>query len=263
MNKKISLKMLIGLLLLTATSLQASDSDKPSEAETIIEPAAQAVVDAYIEATGGRKAWEKIKYMTFKGSFAVPQQERTGKIMLLSKDQSKVYTVADASPFGKQIQAYNGEIGWFDNSTTGSGLFQGEDLLLIQKQTKISPELELDTLYAKVVRLEDSEEGAIVLQLIDRRGFDEIWEFDPTTKLMKSMEYTISGGERGSYRAKHYLSEFQRHGEVLFPTRVETVNPAFSWITKIDTIDVTTPIPDELFDPPSKILDSAKAKPSQ
>jgi outer membrane protein assembly factor BamB len=259
MKPKSSFHYLLISLGMLSTSISASNVAVFENTALELDPEAKVVIDAYIEATGGVEARKSIKYLTLQGTLSIPEQEHTSKLVSYSTAPNKNYSLNDNSPYAKHVMGFNGSVGWYEGTTNGVGYLEGADLAMIEKQAFMFPEIHLEEIYHSITRIEDTKDGKIALLLIDKRGYDEIWVFDPESHLITSMEYIIGGDARGDFRATYHVSNYQSFGGILLPMHVTTVNPAVTWHIELDFADVRTEIPDELYEPPVEKIAQSKA----
>ena len=78
---------LTGLLFTTAVLglAPAATAQEPAakQSETETYPAPQALVDKWIETSGGKEAWEKIDCMTQKGTIKMPAMGMSGSLIFM------------------------------------------------------------------------------------------------------------------------------------------------------------------------------------
>ena len=66
----------------------------------------------YIEATGGKAAYEKIKNRTSTGTIEIPAANIKGKIQIFQAAPNLVSVVTEIGPVGKTTQATDGKSAW-------------------------------------------------------------------------------------------------------------------------------------------------------
>ncbi len=86
-------------LLLLAALIVAQDLPKGDLPKTNL-PSGEAVIAKYVEATGGRAAYEKIHNTVSTGRMMMPAQGIEGKVTMYEADPSKNYTAVEIPGIG-------------------------------------------------------------------------------------------------------------------------------------------------------------------
>src|SRR5262245_12071015 len=84
---------LFTLIAFATSTVWAQDQPTPDESPTpptVDLPAAETILDAYVEATGGKKAYEKLKTRTAKGTFEIASLGVKGKIQTWQQAPDKL-----------------------------------------------------------------------------------------------------------------------------------------------------------------------------
>ncbi|MEM8875081.1 MAG: hypothetical protein AAGD32_12595 [Planctomycetota bacterium] len=92
------------------------------------EVTAQQVIDAYIEATGGRAAYETVAEASYviDGKIIIQAQGIEGTYKMY-RDGEKMLMVADIPNFGEIKRGYDGETFWESNLMTGARIVEGAE----------------------------------------------------------------------------------------------------------------------------------------
>lgn len=103
-----------------------------------IDPKAQAVIDRYIEVTGGRAAYEKVKGREVRGTLEIPAQGITGTLVVKTLPPDKSMTVIDIAGMGRIERGVVGDIGWESSAMQGTRVLEGKEL----EQTRLGAKSE-------------------------------------------------------------------------------------------------------------------------
>lgn len=147
-------------------------------------PSAQALIDKYVTAVGGRDAIAKVQARTLKGT-RTGAQGRIFPIEVAIKDTDKFVTVA-TTPQGMVNQGYNGATGWIVNPQ-GGGAASAEDLATLKRTAEIYNLLQI-TAPAPTMRVTRPERvgdrQANVITNAPAPGVTEKFYFDAETGLL-------------------------------------------------------------------------------
>jgi Photosynthetic reaction centre cytochrome C subunit len=147
-------------------------------------PSAQALIDKYVTAVGGREAVAKVQTRNLKGT-RLGAQGRTFPIDVSIKGTDKFMTVA-TTPQGMVNQGYNGTTGWLVNPQ-GRGAANAEELETLKHAAEIYNLLQL-TASAPTMRVTRpervGERQANVITNVSAPGVVEKFYFDAETGLL-------------------------------------------------------------------------------
>jgi zinc protease len=118
----------------------------PSPATTAT-PSADQIINRYVEASGGREAWQKLTSRVSTGTIEVPSMNLTGTVEIYEKAPDRmlaVITIAGAS----FRQAYDGTSGWTDDPSNGLREQSGAELAEARRDADFYHSLDLRKLYA-------------------------------------------------------------------------------------------------------------------
>jgi outer membrane lipoprotein-sorting protein len=112
-------------------------------------PTADQIVDKYIEASGGRAAWEKLNSRVSKGTITVPAENVSGPVEIDEKAPNKlrVSVTISGSVF---LQGFDGNVGWSEDPQNGLREQTGAELTEVKREADFYHPLDLKKLYATV-----------------------------------------------------------------------------------------------------------------
>jgi len=103
------------VLLLAAAALAADD----------IKP--EAILDKYVEVTGGRAAYEKIQTEMATGTLEITSIGLSGTLTVYQAAPDKAYTAIEfAGGVGKAEEGSNGKVAWAINGMQGARIKEGD-----------------------------------------------------------------------------------------------------------------------------------------
>ena len=223
-------------LLLTAT--QAT--------QAAVSPEAQKVIDAHIQAVGGREKLEAVHCRITKGTLSMPAQGMQLALVSYAEAPNRMAVHTEIPGMGTSISGFDGKTGWEQNPITGFRMIEGDELLQLKRYSQISIELSLESLYASIDRVDD-EDGLTVLELKTSNGKTERWFFDPNTHRLSRTDMVMDAGPLGSIPVKVLLEDYRQVDGMMIAFRTILRNPAFEAITQYETISHPDSIDPELF----------------
>lgn len=233
------------LLLFTAIGFVASHV-----ATAQISPAAQELVDKYIEATGGLEAKQAIKSLIQTGTWEYPEQGISGPMTVYFDSPNRMASVTEIPDVGTMRTCISDGVAWEDNSITGLRILEGTELEQAVKDACMFPELKISENYVKATVSEPRKDGLIPVVFVDKQDLEEIWYFDPITHYIAEMEKVLDAGVRGTYRIKLKTSNYLPVGDLVIAHYTETSTPAFKITTIAEKIELNAEVPEYIFRKP-------------
>lgn len=112
----------------------------PAAADTAL-PTGEAVLDRYVEVTGGRDAYEKLKNRHFEATMEIEAMNIKGTLKSWQVNPSSMYTEIELPGFGQMTSGVNNDIAWDNNPMTGPRLLEGVEKLLAKRGAQMNPDL--------------------------------------------------------------------------------------------------------------------------
>ena len=91
-------------------------------------PAAEKVLDRYVEAIGGVKTFDKLASSVTKASLAIPAMGLTIDITAYAERPNKFYSLAESEMIGKIERGTDGTVFWEKSTMQGPRILEGEEL---------------------------------------------------------------------------------------------------------------------------------------
>ena len=82
-------------------------------------PKGEAILDRYVEVTGGRPAYEELHSEIVEGTFELAGKGVTAKMTIYRKAPNNSLMVVDIPGIGKMQEGATGEIGWSNSAIQG------------------------------------------------------------------------------------------------------------------------------------------------
>jgi len=131
----------------TPASPPAQSSPSAQQPATAPLPSIDKILDKYLEASGGRVAWQKLNSREQKGVVDVPAMNTSGTVVVYEKAPSKVLvTITLAGAVFSQ--GYDGQVGWSDDPQNGVREQTGEELAETKRDADFYHPLHMRSLYS-------------------------------------------------------------------------------------------------------------------
>ncbi len=203
-------------LMLSAPSYAqsaATTTAKPAASAPAPSPSADQILNRYVEAAGGRAAWQKLTSRVSRGTINAPSMNMSGTIEVYEKAPNRVLVVVVMA--GAQFrQGFDGAAGWSDDPQNGLREQAGPELAETRRDADFYRPLNLRSLYAKFTvrgREKVGDRDAYLIEATAPEGGepDKLY-FDAQSGLLLRMTSRRHGPEGSG----EFQEEFEDYREV-------------------------------------------------
>jgi len=231
--------------LLLATAAFAADEIKP-----------EAILDKYIEATGGRAAYEKVNSEIATGKLEITAYGLSGDFTVYQAAPDRAYTLINfPDPVGKAEEGSNGEIAWAINGQMGARIKEGDERASSLRRDALNGELRWRDFY-KSAELAGSEDvggkPCHKVVMTPKDGPAETRYYDKSSGLLVRVVAPITTPQ-GSATLDMTLSDYKSDDGIMSPHTISQNVSGTDIVLKIETVKHNPDIPANRFDLPPEI----------
>ncbi|MGA2132026.1 MAG: DUF620 domain-containing protein [Bryobacteraceae bacterium] len=237
------LRAVVPALLMVAAAYAADD----------IKP--EAVLDKYVEATGGRAAYEKIHADMASGTMEITGMGLKGKLTSYRADPAKSYTVIELEGVGKIEEGSNGQVAWAINPMEGARIKQGDERATALRNAAMQVEMHWRDFYkkAEMAGSEDVDgKPCYKLTLTPNEGAAETRYYDKSSNLLVKVIAPVTT-PNGAIVAELGLGDYRDEGGILVPHTISQKVPGADILIKIESVKHNPDIAPDQFDLPAEI----------
>jgi len=255
MNRRLAL----GALLTCAAGFAV-----PAKAADEALPAAAAILDRYIEVTGGKAAYEKLKTEIATGRIEFAAGGIKGSIERYSAEPDKYYSTLEIDGIGKVEMGVAGGVAWEKSALLGARVKEGAEKAQALREARMNSSYHWRDLYTKAdtagVESVNGEECYKVV-LTPAEGKPETMFFEKKSGLLRKTTL-IAASQMGDVPADLVAAEYKTFGDLLVPSKVIQKAAGQEFTIIIESVKANEPIPPERFEMPAEIkaLLAGKAK---
>jgi hypothetical protein len=218
-------------------------------------PKGEAVLDQFVEATGGRSAYEKIHSEVSIGSFEFTGKGIRGTANSYKAAPNKSYMAMELPGIGKIEDGSNGEIAWNRSALQGPRIKDGDERAAAMREATFNEPLHWRKLYkgAETVGIESVDDKVCYkVILTPLEGKPETQFFDRQSHLLVKFAMTLSS-PMGEVAMETRLGDYRKDGDILTPHRLELSAMGQNFVITIDTVKWNEEIPKSRFDVPADV----------
>lgn len=264
----------LAAFILAIPPVDAQDPAKPDADDS--RPKAETILDGYVEATGGARAYQKLKSRYAKGSIEVLSLGAKGKIETWQQSPDKLFTVTDLGDAGRSERGTDGKNAWevkhnplaelLDQETDAIRLLEGAEKAHFMREATFNADLR----WREIVRTAETigeelvaDRPAWKVQIVTKDGANLMHYYDKYTRLLVRVDAKVKT-ELGEVPVEVYPSEYKAVSGVQIPHKSTQKMLGFTQIATFETIEFNQPIDKRKFKPPPGVrqqLNAPKAKP--
>lgn len=225
-------------------------------------PTADTVLNQYVEATGGKAAYEKLKNRVSTGTIEISGANIKGTIKLTQAAPNKVAVVTELGPVGVIRQVTDGKSAWQASVVGGDRELDGEEKEKFIREANFYDDLLWKELYAKVecVGIDDLEgKPAYKLVFTPKTGKPTTKYYDKTSHLLVK-ETSTAASPMGEVTAEEFPSDYKTVDGVLMPFTVTQKVLTQEIVVKLTDVKHNVDLPADAFKRPASPDEPAKKK---
>ncbi len=219
-------------------------------------PTGETVIAKYIEATGGRQAYEQVHSTVAKGTMALPSVNIKGTVTIYESAPSQQVSVVEIPGVGKVEEGTDGKIAWHYSALEGARLKEGEEkeaaIRAASSETKL---LDWKKFYKSITTagMEDVDgKPAYKVVLTPLTGKPETEYYDKANNLLVKQTATVAT-PMGEIAVQTLLSDYRKEGGILIPHQLQQSAAGQKFTITIESVEVNPVIPKERFEPPEDV----------
>lgn len=187
-------------------------------------PKGEAILDRYVDVTGGRAAYEKLNSEIVEGTFELAGKGVTAKMTIYRKAPNNSLMVVDVPGVGKMQEGATGEIVWSNSAVQGPRLKAGEERVLSLFRAAFHNELEWRQFFQNVetTGVEEVEGQPCYRVRTTLKDGPEMTQFyDRKTGLLIRITMTLKT-QMGAIPSEFTLSDYRDEAGILKPHKAVT-----------------------------------------
>jgi hypothetical protein len=214
------------------------------------------VLEKYVNAIGGKAAWNQVESRTIKAEFEGPLGAASGWI-LQAKAPNKRLTRMESSPWGVLLEGFDGTTAWSSNQS-GVQTKSGDELRRAATEADFRREVRLKELYPDLA-LQGTEtfdgEEIRVLESKPIPGSTERFSFSVKTGFLVRQQSACQNAEGHDLRVEIRYAEYRAVDGLQYPHlqrfRISTAGQDLEFVMKVKEVKHNEKLADSIFRKPS------------
>lgn len=218
-------------------------------------PTAESILDRFVEATGGKAAYQQHTSEVMTGTIAFPAQGLTGRLTRYASAPDKEYSVVELGPIGKIESGVSGGVAWEKSALLGPRLKSGDEKAQAGREAQFRAPVEWRKVFPKAETLSMETvngEECYKLALTPVSGKPETRFYSRKSGLLlKAVATAVS--PMGEITVEVDVSDYKQFGGVLYPTRSRQQTGGQEMVITITDVRLNEAISPQHFELPPEI----------
>jgi hypothetical protein len=218
-------------------------------------PKADTILDKYIEATGGKAAYEKHHTEVAKGTFSMAAMGIKGDVVSYRAEPNKNLTEIDLGSMGKMRDGSDGAVYWTSFAMTGPHVKEGPEKAQAEINSKFNQELHWREIFKEAKTIgTDKVDGkdCYQVQLTPNEGAPMTQCYDKDSNLLVKMSITAQT-PMGEQQSDSFFTDYRKEGDILMPHKIKQSAAGQEVVITFDSVTFNTEIPADKFALPDEI----------
>jgi hypothetical protein len=218
-------------------------------------PKAEEILDKFVEATGGKAAYEKVHNEKATGTFDFVGKGVKGTMVNYRAEPNKMYTRVELENIGAVEDGTDGETAWTLSALQGPHIKQGEERAIALREATLRAPVEWRKLYksAETAGVEDvNGQACYKVVVTPNEGKPETQYYDKKNNLMVKMTMTVVS-QMGEIPTETTVSDYKEQDGLLTPRKSHHSALGQEFEITISQIEYNVDIPPGQFDLPKEI----------
>jgi hypothetical protein len=218
-------------------------------------PSAEAILDRFIEVTGGKAAYEARKSEAVNGTVEFAAMGLKGTMVTYYQEPDKYYMAMDLAGVGKIETGLIDGVAWENSVLQGPRIKTGEEKAQAVREAAMNGTYRWRDFFAKAETAgEETVEGEPCYKVVmtPAQGHPVTMYFEKQSGLMRKTS-VVAASQLGDIAADSISTEYRRFEGILEPAKVTEKLAGQEFTVTIDTVKGNQPIPAEKFALPDEV----------
>ena len=218
-------------------------------------PSAESILGKYVEATGGRAAYEKIHTTMSTGTFELPAAGLKGAIKIYNQEPDKSYSVVELAGIGKIEEGCDGTTAWQLSALQGARIKSGSERAMALRASSMKTRLDWHQNFKSIETVgSDTVDGkpVYVVLLTPKEGKPEKEFYDKASGLLLK-ESMIMATPMGEIPTESTFSDYRSESGLVIPHRLGQSAVGQQFAIVIDSFTINNGVPKDRFELPPQI----------
>jgi hypothetical protein len=218
-------------------------------------PKADVILDKFVEATGGKGAYDKVHTEKWTGTFELIGKGVKGAVTAYRSEPNKSVTVIELEGIGSIQDGTDGETAWTLSSLQGPRIKQGDERAVTMREASLRGAVDWRKMYksAETTGVENvDDQPCYKVVLTPNEGKPETRYFDKKTNLLVKLTMQLAS-PMGEIPTETLVSDYKEQNGLIAPRKVHQQALGQEFLITINQVEYNVDMPKDRFDLPAEI----------
>ena len=223
-------------------------------------PTAEQILDAYVEASGGKETYARLHNRVTRGRMEIAGQDIELRVTMWAARPNRSYLTIDSEVTGPIERGTLGDLAWENSAMMGPQVKQGQEKADLLREANFDRWPAWRDVYDKVelAGVEPvKERPAYKIVAKPRDGDEETLWFDRETKLLVRHDMTLDNA-MGHIPVRSFYEDYRKVDGILLPFASTTEMMGQTLALIGESVEHNVELPAGRFDPPAAIRERLK-----
>jgi zinc protease len=238
----------VALLLLVISAPWVRSADEPL-------PKAEVIIDRFVEATGGKAAYQKCRTEVTTGAMEFVGKGIKGSVRSYKAEPNKTYSVTELEGVGTIEEGSDGKVAWSRSAIQGPRIKSGEEKTTSLRLATFNPDLRLREIYKTIECVGvETIDGQVCYKVVmtPQEGSPDTRYYDKKTNLLVRTSIILKS-PMGEVPVESYLSDYRKEGDILVAHKLKQKALGQEFLILIDKVTWNRDLPKDRFDLPDDV----------
>lgn len=246
-------RMFAGLTCVLVLVCLAGSAAVWAQAEEL--PKAETILDKYIEATGGKAAYDKINNRVIKGSVEPVGSGMKLTMTVYAAKPNKTYALIESEAIGTIERGTTGDAAWENSLMGGPVVKSGQEKIEMLRDARFDRMAYWHDVYkqAECTAIEDVDgTSCYKIVMTPKEGKPHTFFLDKESSLLVKVEATVEN-PMGTFPVEVYTSDYKKVDGLLIAHKVRQMAAGQEIHIVTESIEHNVDLPADRFDPPAEV----------
>jgi hypothetical protein len=218
-------------------------------------PKADVILDKFVEATGGKSAYDKVHTEKWTGTFELIGKGVKGAVTAYRSEPNKSVTVIELEGIGSIQDGTDGQTAWTLSSLQGPRIKQGDERAVTMREASLRGAVDWRKMYknAETTGVENvDDQPCYKVVLTPNEGKPETRYFDKKTNLLVKLTMQLAS-PMGEIPTETLVSDYKEQNGLTAPRKVHQKALGQEFLITINQVEYNVDMPKDRFDLPAEI----------
>ncbi len=219
-------------------------------------PTGEQIVDRYVEVTGGRSSYEKVRTETVTGVMEMKAQGIKGRTTGYKNERGESYNAVEIDGVGTIEEGFSGGVAWEKSAMSGPRIKSGEEKAFFAREAAVGKDVRWRDFFAKAELQGEETIGGVACYKVAMTPKDgsrgEVRFYEKESGLLRRVSMVMAT-HMGDLPVESQFGGYKEFGGIRIPTTILTKMAGQEISLSILNVEHNKDLPAERLVPPADV----------